>query len=117
MSATANSILLVLLASFVGSFGAVLLKSGSMRAKSSAIHMMLSPRIIAGCCTYVLSSVFFILAIRQGELSFLYPMIALGYVWTMIWSRIVFGEPFTRNKFAGIGLILVGVALLNMGRQ
>ncbi len=117
MSATMNAILLVLLASFVGSFGAVLLKSGSMRVKGGAISMLLSPRIFAGCCTYVLSSIFFILAIRQGELSFLYPMVALGYVWTLIWSRIVFGEPFTRNKFAGIGLILLGVALLNVGRH
>ena len=117
MTATMNSILLVLLASFVGSFGAVLLKSGSMRVTGGALSMMLNPRILAGCCTYVLSSVFFILAIRQGELSFLYPMVALGYVWTMIWSRIVFGEPFTRNKFAGIGLILAGVALLNVGRH
>lgn len=112
-----NSVLLVLLASFVGSFGAVLLKSGAMRVQGGPFSMLLNPRILAGCCTYVLSSVFFILAIRQGELSFLYPMIALGYVWTMIWSRIVFGEPFTRNKFAGIGLILLGVALLNLGRR
>jgi multidrug transporter EmrE-like cation transporter len=117
MSATTASVLLTLLASFVGSFGAVLLKSGAMRVENNPLSMLLNVRILAGCCTYVLSSVFFILAIRQGELSFLYPMIALGYVWTMIWSRIVFGEPFTRNKFAGIGLILLGVALLNLGRR
>lgn len=117
MSATMSSILLVLLASFVGSFGAVLLKSGSMRASGTPLSMILNPRVIAGCVTYVLSSVFFILAVRQGELSFLYPMIALGYVWTMLWSKLVFGEPFTKNKFVGIGLILVGVALLNLGRK
>jgi multidrug transporter EmrE-like cation transporter len=117
VSPTVSSILLVLLASFVGSFGAVLLKSGAMRASGDPLSMILNPRVITGCITYVLSSIFFILAIRQGELSFLYPMVALGYVWTMIWSKMIFGEPFTRNKFLGIGLILVGVALLNIGRR
>ena len=117
MSATTSSLLLVTIASFVGSFGAVLLKAGSMRVKRGIQDMILNPRIILGCCTYVLSSFFFILAIRQGELSFLYPMVALSYVWTLLWSRIVFKEPFTRNKFAGIAFILLGVALLNAGRK
>lgn len=87
-----------------------------MRVKRGIRDMILNPRILLGCVTYVLSSFFFILAIRQGELSFLYPMVALSYVWTLLWSKIFFGEPFTRNKFAGIALILAGVALLNLGR-
>ena len=117
MSATTASLILVMIASFVGSFGAVLLKAGSMRVQRGIRDMIFNPRIILGCFTYVLSSFFFILAIRQGELSYLYPMVALSYVWTLIWSRIVFKEPFTRNKYIGIALILVGVALLNVGRH
>ena len=117
MNATTSSIVLVIVASFIGSFGAVLLKAGSMRVKRGIQDMILNPLIILGCFTYVLSSFFFILAIRQGELSFLYPMVALSYVWTLLWSRLVFGEPFTRNKFLGIAMILVGVALLNVGRR
>ncbi|MDZ7637662.1 MAG: EamA family transporter [Bryobacterales bacterium] len=116
MNATTSSVLLVLVASFIGSFGAVLLKAGSMRVKRGLRDMVLNPRILLGCVTYVLSSFFFILAIRQGELSILYPMVALSYVWTMLWAKIFFDEPFTRNKFAGIALILTGVALLNVGR-
>jgi multidrug transporter EmrE-like cation transporter len=116
MSATATSIVLVLIASFIGSFGAVLLKAGSMRVKRGIRDMIFNPRILLGCVTYVLSSFFFILAIRQGELSFLYPMVALSYVWTLLWSKLFFGEPFSKNKFAGIALILAGVALLNLGR-
>ena len=68
-----------------------------------------------GVFFFVLSSVFFIAGVRKGELSVLYPMVSLGYVWTMVWSRIFFGEPFTRNKFIGLGMILVGIVCLGLG--
>ena len=29
-------------------------------------------------------------------------MLALGYVWTMVWSRLFFGEPLNRQKIAGV---------------
>jgi multidrug transporter EmrE-like cation transporter len=41
----------------------------------------------------------------------------LGYIWTLFWSRLFFGEPFSRNKFLGIGLILAGIVFLNLGNR
>jgi multidrug transporter EmrE-like cation transporter len=41
----------------------------------------------------------------------------MGYLWTLVWARLIFKEPFTRNKFAGIGLILAGVVVLNLGNR
>jgi drug/metabolite transporter (DMT)-like permease len=110
------SILLVLLASFIGSFGAVFLKSGSGHLKSSSIlSLLLNWRLAAGILLFVLSSVFFIAAIKHGELSVLYPMVSLSYVWTMLWSRVFFGEPFTKSKFLGLAMILVGICFLGFG--
>ena len=64
---------------------------------------------------YLLSSVLFILGVRKGELSILYPMVSLGSVWTMFWSRLFLGEPLTRAKFVALGMILAGVTLLGLG--
>jgi multidrug transporter EmrE-like cation transporter len=41
----------------------------------------------------------------------------MGYLWTMLWSRLFFGEPFTRAKLIGLALILIGVALLGLGSR
>ena len=56
-------------------------------------------------------------AVKSGELTILYPMVSLGYLWTLIWARLIFKEPLTRNKFIGIGLILFGVVILNLGNR
>ncbi len=107
--------LLVLLASFIGSFGAVFLKSGAGRLHRDWRTLVFNYHLAAGVVLFVLSSYFFVLGVRHGELTVLYPMVALGYIWTLFWSRLFFGEPLTRMKFLGIGLILVGIAFLGLG--
>jgi drug/metabolite transporter (DMT)-like permease len=42
-------------------------------------------------------------------------MVSLGYIWTLLWSRLFFNEPLTRNKFMGLGLILLGVFFVGLG--
>jgi multidrug transporter EmrE-like cation transporter len=111
-----SSIVLVLVASFIGSFGAVFLKSGSGHLSSSSIwSLLLNWRLGIGVSFFLISSVFFIMAIKHGELSVLYPMVSLSYVWTMLWSRVFFGEPFTKGKFLGLAMILTGICLLGLG--
>jgi drug/metabolite transporter (DMT)-like permease len=78
---------------------------------------ILNLRLAAGVALFLLSSVFFILGIRRGELSVLYPMVSLGYVWTLLWSRLFFGESFTPQKFVGLGLILLGVFFVGLGSK
>ncbi len=112
-----SSILLVFVGSFFGSFGAVFLKAGSGALKLSIKSFLLNWKLLAGIFFYLLSSVFFVLGLKKGELTILYPLVSLGYVWTLIWSRIFFHEPLTRTKFIGLGTILLGVVVLNLGNR
>jgi multidrug transporter EmrE-like cation transporter len=112
-----SSILLVMVASFIGSFGAVFLKSGAIQLKMDWRTLAYNWRLAAGIASFLLSSIFFVMGVRQGELTILYPMGSLGYMWTLLWSRLFFGEPFTRNKFVGLGMILLGVTFLGLGNR
>lgn len=116
MKTPLSSMLLVLLASFIGSFGAVFLKSGSAKMRRGLRHMI-NHKVALGVAMYLLSTVFFIMAIKNGELTVLYPLVSLGYVWTLLWSRLFFGEPLTRPKFYGLGLILAGVVFIGFGNR
>ncbi|SRR5579885_922391 len=106
--------LLVFAASIVGSFGAVFLKLGAAHLTKS-LFSFLNARLILGVVLFLGSSVFYALGIRGGQLSVLYPMVSLGYIWTLVWSRLFFNEPLTRQKFAGLGLILLGVFFVGLG--
>ena len=112
-----SSIAWVLGASFFGSFGALFLKMGAGRLKGGLASLITNWRLIMGVAFYLFSSVLFVLGVRKGELSVLYPMVSLGSVWTLFWSKLVLGEPFTRAKFLALGMILCGIALLGLGTR
>jgi multidrug transporter EmrE-like cation transporter len=112
-----ESILLVFMASFIGSFGAVFLKSGASRLHRELKTLLFNWRLAVGVSLYLLSFVFYYLGVRKGELSILYPMVSLGYLWTLLWSRLFFGEPFSSRKVGGILLIIGGIVVLNLGNK
>ncbi|HUP03113.1 MAG TPA: EamA family transporter [Bryobacteraceae bacterium] len=109
-----HSMLLVLAASVIGSFGAVFLKFGSARITRNPLSF-LNPQLAFGVALYLGSSVFYFLGIKGGQLSILYPLVSLGYIWTLLWARLFFQESFTKQKCAGLALILAGVVLVGMG--
>jgi multidrug transporter EmrE-like cation transporter len=119
LSTSPKSFLLVVIASLIGSFGAVFLKAGSKHLKSELKSLFTNYHLAAGGLLFVISSLFFVRAVSQpgAELSVLYPMVSMSYLWAMIWSRLFFQEAFTRQKFAGLGLIILGIAILQMGKS
>jgi len=95
-----------------------LIKSGSSSLTSaSVVEMLLNTRIFVGYALYGISTLLLTLALRDGELSLLYPVISLTYVWVTILSFVVFKEAITFNKIAGIGIICAGVAMLGADRK
>jgi len=110
-----RSVSLVLTASVVGSFGAVFLKKGSAKVVGHSLFSFINPSLALGVALYLASSVFYGFGIKGGQLSVLYPMISLGSIWTLIWSRIFFQEAITREKLFGLALILIGVTFVGIG--
>lgn len=117
MTTPYSSMLLVLAASFIGSFGAVSLKSGADRLAPGVLQVFQSWRIGMGVGLFLLSSVFFVWGLKNGSLTVLYPLVSLGYVWTLFWSRLFFYEPFNRSKVLGLLLILIGVLFIGLGNR
>jgi drug/metabolite transporter (DMT)-like permease len=108
------SLLMVLLCTIVGSFGAVFLKLGSARI-GGGVMSMINVQLIIGVGLYLASSVFYGFGIKGAQLSVVYPMVSLSNVWALIWSKWFFGEPLTKQKLFGLALILIGVCFVGLG--
>jgi drug/metabolite transporter (DMT)-like permease len=115
MKTPLSSVLLVLVSSFLGSFGAVFLKLGAEHLRGSIARLLTNYWLACGICFYLLSSVFYMMGVSQGQLTVLYPMVSLGYIWAILWARLLFKEPFTVAKTAGLLLIIFGVSLISFG--
>ncbi len=82
---------------------------------TSNILSFVNSRLILGVLLYLASTVIYLSALKGGQLSVLYPMVALGYIWTLLWSKLFFQESMSKAKFAGLGLIVAGVVLVGIG--
>lgn len=111
------SLYLVFACTVLGAGAQVLMKIGASNMDhptlaAKLLSMIANPPLLAGYCLYGLSTVLLVLALRHGQLSILYPVIALTYVWVSILSVAIFHERMTPLKIAGVAIIVIGVAVL-----
>jgi drug/metabolite transporter (DMT)-like permease len=114
------AIYIVLACTLLVAIGQYLIKLGANRLShagllATAIGIITIPQLFAGYCLYALFTVMFVYALRHGELSILYPLIALGYVWTTITAVVVLHESMNAYKIVGLLVIICGVAVLGWG--
>jgi drug/metabolite transporter (DMT)-like permease len=98
----------------------LLIKIGANRLSHAGllgtlIGIFTIPPLFAGYCLYGVFTVLFVYALRHGEVSVLYPIIALGYVWVAILSAFVFHESMNSLKVLAIAVIVAGVSVLGWG--
>jgi uncharacterized membrane protein len=117
-------VLIVGLATIVSALGPIFMKRGAERfslnprkfLKDSSV-LFKNWGVILGCLFFGTSAVIFVVALRYGELSVLYPITSLSYIWACLLSIKFLNERMNAPKWAGIFAILIGVALIGLGRS
>jgi drug/metabolite transporter (DMT)-like permease len=107
---------LVFCCTILGAAAQMLMKIGMQQPHVRLVDY-LSLTLLGGYCLYGISAALLTLALRDGELSLLYPVIALTYVWVTILSVPVLHERLNPFKLIGITTIVIGVAVLGMGQK
>lgn len=77
-----------------------------------AWQIALSPWIILGLISYIVSVAVWLLVLSRTDVSIAYPMISLGYIVSAIAAYFFLGEHLTLMRMSGIMVILFGVFLI-----
>ncbi len=112
--------LLVFGCTVLGAAAQILMKSGANTLGNAGLAATLvavatNLPLMSGYVLYGLSTVLLVLALKDGELSLLYPVIALTYVWVTVLSFVFFHDKANPFKLAGITIIVIGVSVLGRG--
>ncbi|MBD3303842.1 EamA family transporter [Candidatus Woesearchaeota archaeon] len=73
--------------------------------------------ILAGLLLYTIGWIFFITALKDGELTVVFPIVATSYIITAIYAATIFNEQISLLRWIGIALIFAGVAMIGVGRK
>ena len=109
------AILLVSSATLIGAFGPILLKKASAKSFSKISYLFTNYNLLGGIALYAVGTILFIPALKGGDLSVLYPFVALTYIWVSLLSVKFLGEKMNKFKWIGIALIILGVAFIGIG--
>ncbi len=88
------------------------MKIGGQRIHGIDASILTNFPLLTGYMLYGLNTLMLMIALRDGELSKLYPIIALTFVWVNILSIVFFHERVNPWKVCGIIAIMVGVSVL-----
>ena len=78
------------------------------------LRIVTNPIIILGMAMQVVAAFFWIGALSRLDLSYAYPMLAVGYVVVVLAGWVLFGEHITFLRILAIALVVIGGSLLNV---
>lgn len=115
-----RAVFIVVFCTLIGALAQVLIKLGAAHLEhpgliATAVGIFTIPTLFAGYCLYGIFTVLLVFALRDAELSILYPVIALSYVWVTLASVMIFHETMNLPKGVGLAIIVLGVAVLGRG--
>ncbi len=73
--------------------------------------------IMIGMVFYGIGSILVIIALKHGEVSTLYPIITLSYIWVTLSSKYYFNEEINVFRWIGIFLIIIGITFIAFGEE
>ena len=113
---------LILLGVLLNAAAQLLLKEGMRRIGHFAfawanvipigMQVAVSPFILAGLFSYVVSVMVWILVLSRVQVSFAYPMLSIGYIVNAVAAYYLFDESLSLTRIAGIVVIVGGVYLI-----
>ena len=71
-----------------------------------------SPMVLLGMGLYFASMVIWLFVLSKVEVSYAYPFVALGFVFTALLGRLLFHDEFSIYKVIGTLLIVGGVVVM-----
>ena len=119
LKAQRNSILIMLFSTLIGATAQVLFKKSGALLPSppTLVDMITCLPLLGGYCLLGIQTLLLSVALKNAELSVLYPIIALSYVWVMLASVMIFHETLNPYKIVGVVVIVIGVTVLGRGSQ
>lgn len=111
------AILVVVFSTAITSTAQIFYKFGANNLQFSIWSLITNYNLIIGLGLYAVAAALLIIALKGGELSVLYPIIATSYIWVTIASAYFFNEPTNLFKWSGIICIIIGVSLIGYGSK
>jgi uncharacterized membrane protein len=114
MATKLSAIVLMILCTALTSFAQVFYKKGASLLQFNIISIITNYNIIIGIALYGIGAVIMLYAFKNGEVTVLYPIIALSYIWVSLLATSFFNESMNILKWFGVISIIIGIIIVGV---
>ena len=117
-----TSLLLIFTSIFMGAIGQILLKTGMSKIGyisikysdiiQNVLKAFVSPYILVGILSYLLSMILWLIILSRVELSFAYPMVSAGYIIIIVFSYFILHENISLLRLIGVIMVCMGILFI-----
>jgi drug/metabolite transporter (DMT)-like permease len=105
-------ILLMIICTLFTGVGEFLFKRSSETFQWDILILLTNYQLILGFSVCTLGAILLIIALKFGNLSTLYPIIALNFIWVTLISFFFFAEEINHFKIWAIVFVIFGIVLI-----
>ena len=109
------AIIMMVFCTALTSIAQVFYKKGSALLTFDIISIITNYNILIGLVLYATGAVIMIYAFKYGEVTVLYPIVTLSYVWVSLLSVYFFNELMSFYKWLGVIVIIIGIVFIGFG--
>jgi undecaprenyl phosphate-alpha-L-ara4N flippase subunit ArnE len=84
----------------------------SLSSPTQIVKLIFTPEFAITGFSFLASGLMWMYLLRKIELSLLYPLISVSYIFGLLAAMIVFREDVSINRWIGVAVIIVGVVLV-----
>lgn len=112
MSETIIAMIIIGMFTVVAALGALFLKKGADKLDRNILHQLRNKNLLIGFFLYAAPTPIYIYCLRIANLSIVYAVTSLTYVWVTLFSMQFLKERVNRYKWLGVLCIVLGVSLI-----
>jgi len=107
-----KGILLMILCTFFTSMAVIFNKKGAIDFAWTIKGTIFNWALIVGLSLLGIGFIILSLALKYGEVSLLYPIISLSFIWAYLFSILIYNEAFQMKKIIAISIMIFGIVVL-----
>lgn len=107
------AIALTVISVAIGSIGPIWLKKGSDGLSLNLKALLKNKHLFGGILCYGIGTILYIIALRGGELSVLYPIISISYPIVAFLSVVMLKEHMNKYKWIGTIFVILGIIIVS----
>ena len=118
MTTEPKAVVLVLASTVFASCGQILVKMGADSLVFSFPQLLFNFKLYFGYGLYMVGAVLLVASLKYGELSVLYPIYALNFIWVSTLSPLFFeSDSMNPVKWLGVFIVVAGVSVIGYGSR